>query len=322
MSNSETTDSRSAPNILKNQKVKSEIVPFDQRGQGLLFPVAETEVDGIQMGVLSDGTPYLTMRGLARMCGIDNTALLRLANNWSEEKEKPRGRRIQELLDAQGYKADYLYIKTQGQSTETHAYTDAVCMAILEYYAFESAQGAGADIAIRNYRILARDSFRTFIYKRCHFDPATRLSDGWRNFHDRVSLTYNAVPAGFFGIFKEIADMIVTLGQAGLHIDSRFVPDISVGIGWASHWKKINGDQQYGERSKFEHNYPDYFPQSASNPQEPWCYPENALGEFRRWFRETYVGEGKLKNYLATAVEKKQLPANFANAALIAYERQ
>ena len=36
----------------------------------------------------------------------------------------------------------------------------------------------------------------------------------------------NAVPSGYFGIFKEMADMIVTLGQAGLHIDASFVPDI------------------------------------------------------------------------------------------------
>ena len=54
-----------------------------------LFPVTEVEVDGIQMGVLSDGTPYLTLRGLARMCGIDHAALLRLANNWDEEKRNP-----------------------------------------------------------------------------------------------------------------------------------------------------------------------------------------------------------------------------------------
>lgn len=43
-----------------------------------LFSVTEVEIDGIQMGVLSDGTPYLTLRGLARMCGIDHAALLRL----------------------------------------------------------------------------------------------------------------------------------------------------------------------------------------------------------------------------------------------------
>lgn len=31
----------------------------------------EVEIDGIGMGVLTDGTPYLNARGLARMCGPD-----------------------------------------------------------------------------------------------------------------------------------------------------------------------------------------------------------------------------------------------------------
>lgn len=34
-------------------------------GQINLFSVKEVEADGIRMGVLSDGTPYLTLRGLA-----------------------------------------------------------------------------------------------------------------------------------------------------------------------------------------------------------------------------------------------------------------
>jgi hypothetical protein len=31
---------------------------------------AETEIAGIGMGVLSDGTPYLNQRGLAALCGV------------------------------------------------------------------------------------------------------------------------------------------------------------------------------------------------------------------------------------------------------------
>ena len=81
-----------APKDVKNQPVKSLYAPTEQQPQQRLFPVTEVEVDGVQMGVLSDGTPYLTMRGLARMCGIDNSVLVRLANNWGEEKTKPRGK--------------------------------------------------------------------------------------------------------------------------------------------------------------------------------------------------------------------------------------
>src|SRR5436190_5787550 len=117
------------------------------------------------------------------------------------------------------------------------------------------------------------------------------------------------------------SDMIVTLGQSGLHIDSNFVPDISVGQHWASHWKASNLESVHGERVKFEHNYPEYFPQATSNPQEPWCDPESALGEFRRWLRETYIGEGKFKNYLEAKVRERALPVSFAQLAIAAYVR-
>ena len=137
--------------------------------------------------------------------------------------------------------------------------------------------------------------------------------------HHRVSLVYNKVPHGYFSVFKEIADLIVTLGQSGLHIDHTFVPDISVGSAWSKHWQANNFDETYEKRTKFEHNYPDYFPQSISNPQEPWCYPEAALGEFRRWFRAIYIGEGKFSRYLLNQSKVKALPASFAQIALEAY---
>jgi hypothetical protein len=63
-------------------------------------------------------------------------------------------------------------------------------------------------------------------------------------------------------------------------------------------------------------------PQSASNPQEAWCYPEAALGEFRRWFREAYVGEGKFAAYLLNKVQQKALPASFAQLAIAAYTEE
>ena len=97
------------------------------------------------------------------------------------------------------------------------------------------------------------------------------------------------------------------------------MPDISVGQHWGRHWIFINGDDKYGPRSKYNHNYPDYFPQAASNPQEPWCYPEEALGEFRRWFRETYINGGKFKNYVEGKAKDKKLPVSFAQLAVLAY---
>ncbi len=114
--------------------------------------------------------------------------------------------------------------------------------------------------------------------------------------------------------------MIVTLGQAGLHIDSSFLPDGSVGGCWGRYWRDKDFDSKYGERKKWEHNFPEYFPQSKSNPQDAWCYPDEALAEFRRWMRENYVGEGKFIKYIGTKVKQKELPPSFTQLAISAYK--
>lgn len=199
-----------------------------------------------------------------------------------------------------------------------YAYPDTICIAVLEYYAFEAGANCKED-ARSNFRRLAGKGLQDFIYTQVGYDPNRSVPDAWKQFHDRVSLTYDACPTGYFGVFKEISDLIVTLGQAGLHIDATFVPDISIGGAWSEHWVGCGLSRRFGDRQKFEHNYPSYFPQSPSNPQLCWCYPEGSLGEFRRWFRETYVGAGKLSNYLQTKVRQRQLPASFAQLALAAF---
>jgi hypothetical protein len=207
------------------------------------------------------------------------------------------------------------------EQTITYAWPDTVCLAILEYYAFDAQQG-DREQARKNYRLLAGKALHDFIYTQVGYDPSHQLSEHWRVFHDRVSLTHGSVPVGYFCIFKEIADMVVHLGQNGVQIDASFIPDISVGLIWSKHWSENELDNTYGTRIKFDHNYPQYFPQAKSNPQLAWCYPEGALGEFRRWFRDGYVGNGKFANYLTNAVKKKELPPSFAQRAIAAYSQE
>ena len=242
------------------------------------------------MGVLSDGTPFLTGRGLARLCGVSHAQIQRLSVEWIEEAQKPRVTAIKEILRKRGGSVpESPYVAIAQRSGTFFAYSDAVCLAVLEYYAFDAAEVQ--QDALKNFRLLAGTALRTFIYTQVGYDPNDVVPSAWKQFHDRVSLTYNSVPPGYFSVFKEMADMIVTLGQAGAHIDSSFVPDISVGTCWSKHWVDNNLDAAYGNRQTYEHNYPSYFPQALSNPQDARCYPDAALGEFRRWLREVYIGD-------------------------------
>lgn len=279
----------------------------------------QIEIDGVGMGVLSDGTPFLTGRGLARLCGVAHSVVQTVSLEWDKGLSFPRAQNIREIIDSHGGGFPTPYIEIKTRSGAFYAYPDTVCLALLEYYSFDAGTNV-RDEAKKNYRLLAGKALREFIYTQVGYDPRNAVPEAWRQFHDRVSLTYNSVPQGFFGVFKEIADMIVTLGQAGLHIDDKFVPDISVGMAWGKHWKDSQLDERFGNRSKFDHNYPDYFPQSASNPQDCWCYPDSALGEFRHWFRASYIGERKFAKYIEGKVRERSLPVSFAQLAIAAYE--
>lgn len=283
----------------------------------LFFVEKQVVLDDVELGVLSTGEPYLTGRGLARMCGIDHAVLHRLSSSWGDEQLKPRGKSIKQLLNEAKYVRPELFVKAKHNNVEIQAYPEAVCLAILEYYAFVVSEPRQQ--AINAFRYLARRQFREFVYEAVGYQPSKL--DNWKQFHDRVSITYDSVPVGYFSMFKEIADMIVTIGQEGIYIDDSFVPDISVGMGWGKHWTDNNLQSKFGDRVKYEHHYPEYFPQAMSNPQQPWCYPEDSLGEFRKWFRDVYVGKDKMKKYLTKKVKDKELPDEFATKAIAAYER-
>lgn len=86
----------------------------------------EVEIDGIGMGVFNDGTPYLTGRGLARLCGVDNATIVRLADEWHEEIQKPRFTKVKDILTSRGVNISSPFIEIG----ESKYWTGAVCLAI------------------------------------------------------------------------------------------------------------------------------------------------------------------------------------------------
>ena len=130
-----------------------------------------------------------------------------------------------------------------------------------------------------------------------------------------MSLVYNNVPTGHFSVFKEVADMVVALIQANVPVGEKTVPDLSVGGTWGRYWTKHSLEDEFGERVKYEHNYPEYFSQAVSNPQEAWAYPDAALPAFRKWMRETYFPE-KLPSYITGQAQKHNLPPSVARLAI------
>lgn len=276
----------------------------------------EREVDGVGMGVLSDGSPFLNIRGLAIMCGVDSSMITRITAEWITTPLKPREQKIRELVKAQGADDNIAFHAIPKGGIIHHAIPSAVCMAILEYYAFEAK--TSNEKAAQSYRVLARKGFNDFIYAQVGYNPNGEASVAWKQFHDRVSLAYDSVPDGYFSIFKEISSILVTMMKEGANLGQKFIPDISVGIHWGKYWMAESLDIIHGERIKYDHNYPDYFPQALSNPQPAYCYPDDALGEFRKWVREQYLPL-KLPVYLNEKVKQGQIAAPQATAAIAAF---
>ena len=280
--------------------------------------VAEVEADGVGMGVLSNGAPYLTGRGLGRLCGVDHSTIIKLTNEWQETPVKPRVATIKKYIRDLGGDDGSLFIALQKGGVFHHAYTEKACMAVLEYYAMDSV--SKNDHARHAYRTLARKGFNDFVYEQVGLERTPSTKDlSTKQFIDRVKLVNGAVPIGYFCIFQEIADMFATLIAKDIQIDSSFVPDVSVGQTWSRHWKTENLDAVYGMRSEFDHQYPEYYPQSAAGPQPAFCYPEEALSEFRQWMREHYHTD-KLPAYLSRKVKQGSIEKEKATAITNAYK--
>lgn len=248
----------------------------------------QRDVHGIEMGVLENGIPFLTQRGLALAAGAPRKGIQEISQEWVDHFNddfitKDRISFIRRYLFERGYTEPKLYIETVRDGTAHYAYPDVVCTAIIEYYAFESR--SPSQQAIDTYRRFASYGLQRFIYDSLNYTPA----DKWHYHNDRVSMLSDSAPDGFFTIFREITGMIVDLINADLAVNHKTVPDISVGQHWARFWKDNNLAEQYGQRTEYEHNYPGYYPQSMSNPQRPYAYPDAALPAFRAWFKAQYL---------------------------------
>ena len=248
----------------------------------------QRDVNGIEMGVLENGIPYLTQRGLSGITGIARNAIQTITKEWEDHWNdtvlgKDRFSFFKQYLNSKGFNEPRLHLESLQNGVVHYAYPDIVCMAFLEYYAFESK--ADSATALENYRRFAAYGLRTFIYDALQYVP----SDKWKYYNDRVSLLKDSAPTGYFTIFKETTGLIVDLISADLTVNDKTLPDISVGQAWAKHWKENGLAASYGERIPYEHNYPDYYPQALSNPQKPNAYPDGALPAFRQWFRQVYL---------------------------------
>lgn len=248
----------------------------------------QKDINGIEMGVLHNGIPYMTQRGLASVTGAARSSIQTISKEWEDHHgdnviTKDRISFFQKYLFEKGYNEPKLYLETMQNGSPHYAYPDIVCMAFLEYYAFESK--GDNSTALASFRSFAGIGLQKYIYDALNYTP----SDKWKYHHDRISILNDSAPVGYFTIFQEINGLIVDLIGAGLTVNDKTIPDISVGIMWGKYWTSNNLESKFGPRIEYAHNYPGYYPQAMSNPQSANAYPDAALPLFRQWFRQEYL---------------------------------
>lgn len=277
--------------------------------------VAEAELDGVEMFVLKDGTPCLSLRGLARMCGVMPSALNYQAVTWASGAG--RASRFGRLLIEEGYRQEQLFIPTSWKGQAVHAFPEKVCIAFVKYYALAAEERNQTQEAKRALNTLVSKTFRDFVYAVVGYDPGADLLARWKPMLERVELNHD--PAGYFSVFVESRDLITALISHGLRVDTHTIPDISIGQVWGRHWTTQNLSDRFGERFKVKHLYPPDHPQVRADP-EAWVYPEGAVPEHRRWRREVYIPL-KLEPYLQGKVASKLLSAPLVRKILSAVRR-
>lgn len=258
---------------------------------------ALTEIEGIEMGVFDDGTTCLSIRGLAKLCGVSHVAVLKQIESWDRG---PREHKLAQILSDHGIADELLVVAPMAKNT--FVVPETVAMAFIEYYAFE----LDSEVARKTYRVVGRAGFRMFVYTKIGYDSFRQrteetLSPGWRQYHDRLQL--NKAPKGYFFVYREMADPVLELINAGLVVDSHSIPDISAGRCFSDYWVANNLAEKYGERIQAPHVYPSYFPQSMSGPHDAYAYPIEAKGAFSRWLDEVYFPE-KFPAYIQRKVKK------------------
>jgi hypothetical protein len=267
----------------------------------------------IGMGVLSNGTPYLSQRGLAVLCGVENAHIGTISSQWNDVDLKPRVQKIKAILKSVKVAAPAAHIEISQGGKVHYCYPAEICLAILEYYAFD----AGANVqeqARQNFRLLAGSKLRDMIYQQVGYDPTG--ADRFNPWHNRIALNFQSAPKGYFHVFNEAHTIIYELIVSGAEVGPKTVIDISIGQHWSKYWEDTKLDVEFGHRKKYPHRYPEDHPQAKSNPQESWCYPINALGPYRQWLQDKYLEGGKFKGYLDGKVKKGELAPSVAQLAI------
>lgn len=128
---------------------------------------AYAEIDGVGMGLLSNGEPYLTQRGLAALCGVQNAHIGTISRDWATDKP-----RITAIKTRLGFKRAQAHKVLTYDRHRLFAYDAAIAQAVLHYYALDAGNHAKPE-ALKNRARFADNGLKAFIREQFSAPVAT-----------------------------------------------------------------------------------------------------------------------------------------------------
>jgi hypothetical protein len=266
--------------------------------------IKSIEVAGfpIEVGVLRDGTPFLSGRGLAKACGISNSTLVGWGETAPQLGDKYRAGKMANLLATYGYTGDRLFVRVAhgvfSGKPNVSAYPYQVCMAFLDYYAFE----ANKEEARNSLRILSEKQLPHFIYDAIGYKPPQPRPAIAPSQRDRPLC--GPIPDGYFSAFHTASRDNLRPLQATLSRYSQILSYTHIEKAWHRYWDINKLWEQHGPRKAYLRRCLDSAPQRTRDGYIcTYLYPVAALEDFRQWLNWQYIPE-RFPSYLQRKIEQ------------------
>ena len=139
----------------------------------MMTQIEKTNEDQSYCTRFSDGVSGMSVTALAQFCGVDKPAITQLLNQISDSDPFTNDLKI----SLKPYAGNDWRLLTNEPSGRVFI-IDEVCHAVLEYYALEARKYKGKQIAIENYRMIAKAGLRVFIWSQTGYSPINPSSQG------------------------------------------------------------------------------------------------------------------------------------------------
>lgn len=244
--------------------------------------------DGKETGYYTrepDGISGMTISALSEFCGLAAGSTSAVSNLLKQiEQSSPETNTLSEALKSLTGKA--LRLETNDLQGRLIV-PDEVCQAVIEYYAFESRDYAGRDVAIANYRAVARAGIRVFIWTKTGFYPEALRSSLKSNttvYIERLeNIRDHKVPDDLWTTFREGAEILLLVEkEMGVPIEQMDLCDGSIG----KHWSLYREGKPWCKPSGY---YTHFFRDVRGEINGCKAYDLAELSYFRKWLRDFYV---------------------------------